>query len=84
MPPAKKGAQAKPSDRLVVVVQNAKRQRTFATKVTKSTYGFRYFLFERDRSKALKMTEREALTILDEWRAADRPLVNLCAIEPAS
>lgn len=82
---AKRPVQArKGSDRIVVVVQNGRRNRTYASKVMTSPHSFRYFLFERERSKALKLTEREALTILDEWTAADRPARNLCSIEPAS
>lgn len=81
---AKKAPAARgPSDRTVIVVQNGKRQRTYAAKVITSPHGFRYFLFDRDRSKALTMTEREALHVLDEWTAADRPARNLCTIEPA-
>ena len=74
----------KPSGRMVIVLQNGRRSRTYASKVMTSPHRFRYFLFERERSKALKLTEREALTILDEWTAADRPARNLCTIEPAS
>lgn len=72
-------------DRTVIIVQRDRRRVTFATQVLKSPRGYRYPLFgSTDRNEARRMTEKQALRLLNEWRGMDRPGANKCGIEPAS
>ena len=70
--------------RMVIVRQVNGKRATFATEITTSPKGYRYFLFGTDTAaKALAITERKALEVLDEWRNESLTNANRCAIEPA-
>ena len=69
--------------RKVIIRQTGVEKGVFATGVLKSPKGYEYFVFTTDdRAKALQMTERKALTILDSWRDAERAPAGRCVIEP--
>ena len=71
------------ADRKVVVRQDGKRV-TYATEVITSPRKFRYFLFgTSERKRALVMTERQALTVLNSWRTEKVTNANKCSLEPA-
>ena len=71
------------ADRKVVVRQDGKKV-TYATEVITSPRKFRYFLFGTDvRKRALVMTERQALTVLNSWRTEKVTNANKCSLEPA-
>lgn len=70
--------------RRVIVRQTDRKRSTFATEVVKSPKGFQYFLFGTDQpAKAMVLTERKALEVLDSWRDDKPTNANRCAIEPA-
>jgi hypothetical protein len=71
--------------RKVIVRQETRGRATFATEVIKSPKGFHYFLFGTDRAeKAKVMTERQALKVLESWRADNITNSNRCSLEPTS
>ncbi len=73
------------ADRTVIVKQVINRRTTFATAVIKSPGGFHYFLFAtKDQTKALRLTERKALKVLDSWRGENITNANNCSIEAAT
>lgn len=70
--------------RKVVVRQSGVKKGIFATAVMTSPKGYRYFLFGADvKAQALRLTEKQALTVLDSWRDAERAPAGRCLIEPA-
>ena len=70
--------------RRVIVRQLARARTTFATQVVKSPGGYSYFLFgTSDPTKAMVMTEKQALKVLESWREERITNSNNCSIEPA-
>ena len=71
------------ADRKVIIRQEGKRV-TYATEVITSPRKFKYFLFATsERKRALVMTERAALKVLDSWRSEKVTNANKCILEPA-
>lgn len=75
-----------PPRKVVVRQEDGRGKRsTFATAVMTSPAGHQYFLFGTDRKEAaLRLSEREALKVLDSWREAEKAGAGRCIIEPAS
>ena len=72
------------ADRKVIIRQEGKKS-TYATSIITSPHKFKYFLFATsDRSKALVLTERQALMVLDSWRSEKVANANKCSLEPAN
>ena len=70
--------------RKVVVRQVGVRKGIFATAVLTSSAGHQYFLFAADqKAHALRMTEKQALTVLDSWRETEKAAAGKCILEPA-
>lgn len=70
--------------RKVVVRQTGVKKGIFATAVMTSPKGYQYFLFAADKKdQALRLTEKQALVVLDSWRDAERAPAGRCTIDPA-
>lgn len=70
--------------RKVVVRQMDKKRGVYATAVLTSPLGHQYFLFgSSERAAAMRLTEKQALAVLDSWRDAERTPAGRCIIEPA-
>lgn len=75
-----------PPRKVVVRQQDSRGSRsTFATAVMTSPGGYQYFLFATTRREdAMRLTEKQALQVLDSWRGAERAPAGRCIIEPAT
>ena len=75
-----------PPRKVVIRQEDGRGKRsTFATAVMTSPAGHQYFLFGTARREdAMRLTEKQALKVLDSWRDAEKAPAGRCIIEPAT